>query len=99
MLKRSTLTPEIPTVAETVDPGFDMAAPLGVFVAARTPPEIVARLNKAVNDAVRAPDVVERMGAVGMEPVGTTPEQYAKLLREEHERFGSVIRRIGMRLD
>ncbi|HMH18315.1 MAG TPA: tripartite tricarboxylate transporter substrate binding protein [Burkholderiales bacterium] len=99
MLKRSTLTPEIPTVAETVDPGFDMAAPLGVFVAARTPPEIVARLNKAVNDAVRAPDVVERMGAVGMEPAGTTPEQYAKLLREEHERFGGVIRRIGMRLD
>jgi tripartite-type tricarboxylate transporter receptor subunit TctC len=99
MAKRSTLTPEIPTVAETVDPGFDMAAPLGVFVAARTPPEIVARLNKAVNDAVRAPDLVERMSAIGMEPAGTTPEQYAKLLREEHERFGSVIRRIGMRLD
>jgi tripartite-type tricarboxylate transporter receptor subunit TctC len=52
-----------------------------------------------VNDAVRAPDVVERMGAVGMEPAGTTPEQYAKLLRDEHERFGGVIRRIGMRLD
>ncbi|HEY6721014.1 MAG TPA: tripartite tricarboxylate transporter substrate binding protein [Burkholderiales bacterium] len=99
MAKRSTLTPEIPTVAETVDPGFDMAAPLGVFVAARTPPEIVARLNKAVNDAVRAPDLVERMSAIGMEPAGTTPEQYAKLLRDEHERFGSVIRRIGMRLD
>ncbi len=99
MAKRSTLTPEIPTVAETVDPGFDMAAPLGVFVAARTPPQIVARLSKAVSDAVRAPDVVERMGAIGMEPAGTTPEQYEKLLREEHERFGSVIRRIGMRLD
>src|SRR5258705_6662757 len=99
MAKRSALTPEVPTVAETVDPGFDMAAPLGVFVAARTPREIVARLNRAVNDAVRAPEVAERMAAIGMEPAGTTPEQDERTLREEYERFGSLIRRIGMRLD
>ena len=99
MAKRSTLTPEVPTVAESVDPGFDMAAPLGVFVASRTPHEIVARLNQAVGDAVKAPEVVARMAAIGMEPAGTTPEQYEKLLREEYERFGSLIRRIGLRLD
>ena len=99
MAKRSTLTPEVPTVAETVDPGFDMAAPLGVFVAARTPREVVSRLSRAVNSAVRSPDLLERMAAIGMEPAGTTPEQYERILREEHERFGSVIRRIGMRLD
>ncbi len=97
MVRRSGLTPEIPTVAETVAPGFDMAAPLGVFVAPRTSREIVARLNRAVNDAVRAPEVVERMAGIGMEPAGTTPEQYEKLLREEYERFGSLIKRIGMR--
>jgi molybdopterin biosynthesis enzyme MoaB len=39
------------------------------------------------------------MAGIGMEPAGTTPEQYERLLREEHERFGSLIRRIGMRLD
>ncbi len=99
MAKRSTLTPEIPTVAETVAPGFDMSAPLGVFVAARTPHELVARLSRAVNAAVRSPDLLERMAAIGMEPAGTTPEQYEKLLREEYARFGSLIRRIGMRLD
>lgn len=99
MAHRSSLTPEVPTVAETVAPGFDMSAPLGVFVAARTPREIVARLNRAVNEAVRARDVTERMGAIGMEPVGTTQEQYEKLLREEYQRFGSLIKRIGMRLD
>jgi len=98
MARRSNLTPEVPTVAETV-PGFDMAAPLGVFVAARTPREAVARLNRAVNAAVKSPEVVERMAAIGMEPAGTTPEQYERLLREEHERFGSLIHRIGMRLD
>jgi len=62
MARRSTLTPDVPTVAETVDPGFDMAAPLGVFVAARTLHEIVTRLNRAVVDTVKSPDVVERMG-------------------------------------
>src|SRR5713101_725499 len=73
MARRSNLTPEVPTVAETVAPGFDMAAPLGAFVAARTPHEVVARLSRAVNNAVKAPDVTERMAAIGMEPIGTTP--------------------------
>jgi tripartite-type tricarboxylate transporter receptor subunit TctC len=99
MARRSALTPEVPTVAETVDPGFDMAAPLGVFVAARTPPEIVTRLNRAVNNAVKASDITERMAAIGMEPAGTTPEQYEKLLRTEYERFGGLISQIGVRLD
>jgi tripartite-type tricarboxylate transporter receptor subunit TctC len=99
MDRRSRLTPDVPTVAETVAPGFDMAAPLGVFVAARTPRDIVARLNQAVNDAVKAPDVVERMAGIGMEPVGTTAEQYGKTLRDEHERLGRLIRRLGLRID
>src|SRR5499427_413923 len=99
MARRSTLTPEVPTVAETVDPGFDMSAPLGVFVAARTPPEIVVRLNRAVVDAVKAQDVVERMGAIGMEPAGSSPEDYGKTLREEYDRFGALIKRIGLQME
>jgi tripartite-type tricarboxylate transporter receptor subunit TctC len=99
MSRRSSLTPEVPTVAETVDPGFDMAAPLGVFVAARTPGEIVTRLNHAVVDAVKAPDVIERMGAIGMEPAGSTPEEYEKMLRAEYQRFGALIRRIGLEVE
>jgi tripartite-type tricarboxylate transporter receptor subunit TctC len=99
MDRRSRLTPDVPTVAETVAPGFDMAAPLGVFVAARTPREIVAKLNKAVNDAVKAPEVVERMAGIGMEPLGTTPEQYEKILREENARLGGLIRRLKLHVD
>ena len=99
MSRRSSLTPEVPTVAETVDPGFDMAAPLGVFVTTRTPRDIVARLNRAVIDAVKAPDVIERMGAIGMEPAGSTPEEYEKVLREEYERFGALIKRIGLQVE
>ncbi|MGH8700784.1 MAG: Bug family tripartite tricarboxylate transporter substrate binding protein [Burkholderiales bacterium] len=99
MPRRSTLTPEVPTIAETVAAGFDMAAPLGVFVAGGTRREIVLRLNQAVGSAIRSPDVAARMAAIGMEPAGLPPEAYEKNLREEHERLGSLIRRIGMRLD
>src|SRR3989449_5229717 len=81
MAKRSNLTPEGPTVAETVAPGFDMAAPLGVFVAARTPRGAGARVNPAANDAGESPAVVERVAGGGREPVGTTPEQYQRLPR------------------
>jgi tripartite-type tricarboxylate transporter receptor subunit TctC len=99
MSRRSSLTPDVPTVAETVDPGFDMAAPLGVFVAARTPRAIIERLNRAVVDAVKAPDVIDRMGAIGMEPAGSTPEEYEKMLRDEYERFGALIKRIGLQME
>jgi tripartite-type tricarboxylate transporter receptor subunit TctC len=99
MSRRSSLTPDVPTVAETVDPGFDMAAPLGVFVAPRTPRAIVERLNRAVVEAVKAPDVIDRMGAIGMEPAGSTPEEYEKMLREEYERFGALIKRIGLQVE
>jgi tripartite-type tricarboxylate transporter receptor subunit TctC len=99
MARRSTLTPEVPTVAETVAPGFDMSAPLGAFVAAGTPREILARLSQALVNAVRAIDVVSRMAAMGMEPQALTPAEYEKNLRDEHERLGKLIRRIGMRLD
>jgi tripartite-type tricarboxylate transporter receptor subunit TctC len=99
MAHRSSLTPDVPTVAETVAPGFDMAAPLGVFVAARTPRAVVTRLNHAVNDAVKAPDLVARMAGIGMEPLGTGPEEYATILRNEHDRLGALIKRIGVRVD
>lgn len=99
LARRSTLTPDVPTVAETVAPGFDMSAPLGVFVAGGTRREIVLRLNQAVGNAIRSPDVAARMAAIGMEPAGLTPEQYEKNLREEHERLGGLIRRIGLRID
>lgn len=99
MGRRSTLTPEVPTVAESGVPGFDMAAPLGVFVAAGTRREIIARLNQAFIAAIRAPEVLERMANIGMEPVGTTPEEYEKILHQEYERNGKLVRRIGLRVD
>jgi tripartite-type tricarboxylate transporter receptor subunit TctC len=99
MARRSAVTPDVPTVAETVAPGFDMAASIGVFAPAGTSPEIVARLSQSLNALLRSPDVVERMAAIGMEPVGTTPEEYSARLRRDYERYGALVRQTGMRID
>jgi tripartite-type tricarboxylate transporter receptor subunit TctC len=99
MARRSSLTPDVPTVAETVAPGFDMAASIGVFVPGGTNREIIARLSQALNTALRSPDVLERMTPIGMEPVGTTPDEYASRLRRDYERYGVLVKQIGMRID
>jgi len=96
---RSTLTPEVPTVAEQGAPGFDMAAEIGVFVAAGTRREIIVRFGQAVAGVLRAPDVIERMTAIGMEPVGISPEQYEKRLRDEYARYAKVVKSIGLRVE
>ncbi len=99
MARRSPVTPDVPTVAESVAPGFDMAASIGVFAPGGTSRDIVARLSQAINAALRAPDVLERMAAIGMEPAGTSPAEYEQRLRADYERYGALVRRIGMRID
>jgi tripartite-type tricarboxylate transporter receptor subunit TctC len=99
MARRSAVTPDVPTVSETVAPGFDMAASIGVFATGGTSREIIARLSQALNAALRSPDVLERMAPIGMEPVGTTPEEYASRLRRDYERYGELVKQIGMRID
>jgi tripartite-type tricarboxylate transporter receptor subunit TctC len=97
MGRRSSLTPEVPTVAESGLPGFDMAGSTGVYVAAGTPRPIVAKLSQAFNDAMRQPDFAQKLTATGMEPIGTTPEQFEKMLRSEYERDAAVVKRLGLR--
>jgi tripartite-type tricarboxylate transporter receptor subunit TctC len=99
MAKRSMLTPDVPTVSEAGVPAFDMAGSTGVFVAAATPRPIVAKLNLAFNAAIREREVVKRLTAVGMEPIGTTPEEYEKKLRFEYEHDAALVKRLGLRAD
>ena len=96
MARRSLLTPEVPTVAESGVPGFDMYGSTGVLVAAGTPRPIVSRLAQAFNAAIRNPEVLRRLTAVGMETIGTTPEQYEKILRSEVDRDAQLVKRLGL---
>lgn len=96
--KRARELPEVPTVAES-DPagkGFSVASWNALAAPARTPPEVIARLNREVNAALADPEVKKRLQSLGVEARGSTPEQQAGLLAAEIKRWGAVIQRAGI---
>jgi len=79
--QRSALEPQVPTVAESGFPGFDVSVWYGLLAPAGTPPEIIARLSAETAKAMASPELKERFAALGMEPRTSTPEQFASHIR------------------
>jgi tripartite-type tricarboxylate transporter receptor subunit TctC len=80
--KRSPLLPEVPTIAETL-PGYEVALWNGLVAPAKTPPEIIERINKAAVDALRSRDLMAKFAEQGSEPVGNTPAEFKVFLASE----------------
>jgi tripartite-type tricarboxylate transporter receptor subunit TctC len=97
--KRSSLAPDLPTIAESGLPGFDINTWFGIFAPANTPREIVDRLHDEFARALAAPDVREKMLNLGAEPVSSTPEQFAAYIRSEAEKYARVIKASGAKVD
>ncbi|MCS6766131.1 MAG: tripartite tricarboxylate transporter substrate binding protein [Candidatus Protistobacter heckmanni] len=97
--RRTTVLPEVPTLAETLMPGFEVGAWQGMLVPAGTPPAVVRRLSQEVNKALASPEVKARLAVQGAEPLGSTPEQYGAYIRGELERWAKVVKQIGAKLD
>jgi tripartite-type tricarboxylate transporter receptor subunit TctC len=97
--KRTTVAPEIPTIAEGGLPGYEVVQWYAVFAPAGTPREIVNRLNSAVVAAVKDPKVRERIVADGGDPVGGTPDELGAILRADHARWGEVVKKAGIQVD
>jgi tripartite-type tricarboxylate transporter receptor subunit TctC len=100
--QRYPLLPDVPTVAESGVPelkGFEALAWNGVLVAAGTPRAVVDRINTALNAALNDSAVKERLKSAGLEPVGGTPEQFAKLIHDESIKWAPIIKRSGARID
>ena len=91
-LTRSLLLPEVPTIAESDFPGFEVSAWQGLVAPAKTPFQIIAALNKAAREAVNTPDVKEKLLAQGYEPAVGSPQEFSVYLRAEMEKWGKVIR-------
>ncbi len=98
-LKRSTVAPEFPTIAESGLAGFEVITWFGILVPAATPKEIVNRLNSEIVQAVSQPGVRDQLIKMGFEIVANTPEQYAVFLREENVKWGKVVRDLGLRAE
>jgi len=96
---RSTVLPGLPTVAEQGFAGFESTSWLGMAAPAGTPPPIIARLSTEVVRLLRLPDVRQRLQALYFQPVGTAPDGLAELMRSERDRWATIIRKTGAKVD
>lgn len=94
--KRSPLTPDTPTVVESGWPEYVVTSWNGLSAPAGTPPDVIAKLNREINEVLKLPDVRERSTQLGMEAVGTTPEGMAKRLQDDIVRWRGVITKLGL---
>lgn len=93
--KRSTLAPELPPVNDTV-PGFDVSSWFALFVPAKTPRDIIARMHADTRVALADAQVADKLGKLGAEIVGSSPAELAAFLKAESDKWGSLIREIGI---
>jgi tripartite-type tricarboxylate transporter receptor subunit TctC len=95
-LARAGALPEVPTLDELGMKGFQAVGWNGLSAPARTPKEVIMRINADVLKVIRSPQLAERLKAEGSDPVGSSPEQFAAFLREETARWSKVIKFAGI---
>ncbi|SOY68825.1 MFS transporter [Cupriavidus taiwanensis] len=94
--KRSPLLPNVPTVAETV-PGYELAVWYGAFGPKGMPADLAARLNREINAVMSLPEVKSKMNAIGVETATSTPQQFGAILQRDADRYGKLIRELGIK--
>jgi tripartite-type tricarboxylate transporter receptor subunit TctC len=96
-LKPIASLPDVPTLSEAAFPGFEVGSGVGLVAAAGTPPGIVATLNREIAGIIADPGFHQRMAAIGVDVVGTTPAAYAKVISEDYAKWGKVIAAAGIK--
>lgn len=97
--ERSAQLPGVPTVAETVAPGFEMGAWQGVVVPAGTPQPVVQKLNAEIRRALQSDEMQKQLKVQGAQALGSTPQEYGDYIQSEIQRWGAVIKEAGVKLD
>ena len=97
--QRSPAVPDLPTVAEAGVPGFENVTWYGMFAPAKTHKDVVAKLNAQVVKILADPEMAQRMASQGAEPRSTTPEELARFMRVESERWKKVIKTANIKLE
>jgi tripartite-type tricarboxylate transporter receptor subunit TctC len=96
--KRVAALPDVPTIGETV-PGYEVSIWYGIAAPRGTPPEIVDKLNQAVNAVLTYPKLQARLAELGGEPMPMAPAEFGKLVAEETEKWGKVIRAANIKAE
>ena len=97
--ERITILPDMPTIAESGVPGFDVSSWFGFFVPVKTPLDIIARISADTNAALAYPSIKARFDELGAVPKGSTPAELAAFLKSEIEKWGPVIQEAKIRVD
>jgi tripartite-type tricarboxylate transporter receptor subunit TctC len=97
--RRSPLLPEVPTVSESGLPGFEVTSWYGLFGPAALPKALVAKIDGDVSAALDSPEVKERLAKLGAEPAPLPPEEFARFVRAEVEKWAKVVRTSGIAAD
>ena len=95
-LKRTNVAPQLPTMDEAGLPGFDTGLWFGLLAPAGTPRDIIDKLSKATNEALKSPEVVETLSKQGMDIIGGTPEELGKYIASETEKWAKVVKASGL---
>jgi tripartite-type tricarboxylate transporter receptor subunit TctC len=97
--QRSSALPEVPTVAEAGLADFEVTTWYGVLVPAGTPRAVITRLNAELVKVMHAPELKEKLAAMGTDPLTSTPEEFAAYIKSEIAKWGDVIRKSGLKAD
>jgi tripartite-type tricarboxylate transporter receptor subunit TctC len=96
---RSELVPEFPTMREAGVPGYEQSTASGILAPAKTPANIIAKLNREIVKVLQKSEAKERLAAQGVQAVGSSPEQYAEHLRDELAQYAKVVKAAGIKLE
>ncbi len=96
---RAKAVPEVPTVAESGLPAYEAVLWQGYFVPAGTPRDIINKLSTDINRVLAMPDTIERLAAAGTDPFPGSPDQFAAFLKVEIDKWGKVVKSIGLKMD
>lgn len=98
-VKRSPALPDVPTIGEQGYPGFDAGTWYGLLVPTGTPPDVIKKLNAAANDAIKLPDVREKILAEGGDVVGGTSEAFTAMVKADNAKWSKVVKDSGAKID
>jgi len=97
--RRAQSNPDLPTIAEAGVSGYVSDTWYGILAPAKTPKDVVAKLHAAAVKALKSPEVADRLTKLGAEPVGNTPEDFAKMLASEQKVWTKVVKDTGAKVD
>ena len=97
--RRSSVMPDVPTIADSGVPGYEMSPWIGVFVPSATPRDILIRLNSEINKALKSPEVSQLLASQALDALGGTPEEFDVRIKADYEKYARLIKLTGAKVD